>query len=302
MEGGSPVARDIPMEKIATVDGVDVYGTLPDKPDPLWPQGAEPKHLGPTVRKDAAVAAAYGVGLNAWKCSKCGAFLPKSTDDRYCVDCFKTEKQNSAVAQKVNADWMEQSTQLGLALYERQPEETDVEWRIWEAYRRHYPLKMPNWSELAKETGCAPATVVKAAGKWSFRVRLQAWARYTDDTMLEERAAAIKEMNSKQLGMAKTIQDKLKEAIEGLEPALLKPNEIVNLFKIATELERRVVTAMPEKVEGTMLETGSKTEQLTKAEDLSEVVSILTKAGVINLEGKTVGVEQSTRIIVKEND
>lgn len=133
-------------------------------------------------------------------------------------------------------------------------------------------------------------------------MRLQAWARYTDDTMLEERAAAIKEMNSKQLGMAQTIQDKLKEAIDSLEPTLLKPNEIVNLFKVATELERRVVTAMPEKVEGTMLETGNKTEQLTKAEDLSEVVSILTKAGVINLEGKTVGVEQSTRIIVKENE
>jgi len=297
------VAKDnVPMEKIATVDGVDVYGAIPDKPDPLWPQGAEPKHLGPTIRKDAKVAAAYGAGLNAWKCSKCGAFMPRSTDDRYCVECFKTEKQNSAVAQRINADWMAQSQQLGLALYERQPEETDTEWRIWEAYRRHYPLKMPNWSELAKEVGCAPATVVKAANKWSFRVRLQAWARYTDDTMLEERAQAIKEMNSKQLGMAKTIQDKLKDAIECIEPALLKPNEIVNLFKIATELERRVVTSMPEKVEGTVLDTGSKTEQLTRVEDLGEVVSILSKTGVLNLEGRTVGVEQTTRVIVKEEE
>lgn len=283
---------------------VEDNSVMPEMPDPLWPEGAVPKHLSPAARANNAVAKAYGVGdgLVVWHCKKCGTTLNKSSDSRYCVDCFKTEKQNSAVAKKVNADWMEDAAKLGLAIFERQPEETDLEWRIWTTYRDHYPLKMPTWSELAAEAGCSVAAVTRAAAKWSFKVRLQAWARYTDDTLLEQRAQAIKEMNERQLSMAKTVQEKLQEAIEAIDPLLLKPNEIVNLFKIATELERKVVTALPEKVEGTVLETGTKTEQLTKPEDLGEVINILAKTGVFNLPGKAVGVEQTTRILVKEDN
>lgn len=300
----SPISGAIVLEPVGkNDDGIEMYG-VPDKPDPLWPEGAQPKHLGAQMNKDARVAAAFSAALGSWKCSKCGTTLKKSKDSRYCVDCYAKEVQNSALAQKVNANWMEDAEQLGIAIFERQPEENDLEWRIWTAYRAHYPLKMPTWGELAKEVGSSLAIVTRTAQKWSFRARLQAWARYADDSTMQDRVQAIQAMNKKQLSMSQTLLEKLKEAVDNLDPMTLKPNELVNMFKMATDLERRITTALPERVDGTVQDTGRKTEQLTKASDLSEVISILEKTGVLGkTEGsKTVAIEQATRVIVREDD
>lgn len=270
----------------------------PVKPDPFWPTGAVPDHLSPAQLADTKVS--EFVGVDPWTCVKCGTHLNKSSENPdYCVECWKKEANNTALARKVNSSWMEDSDALGLAYFERQPEETDTEWMIWERYRSHYPMKLPTWSELAKECGCSVGLVTRAAQKWSFKVRLQSWARYTDDSMMEERAAAIKEMNARQVGMAKTLQEKLKTAIDSIDPVLLRPGEIVQLLKVSAELERRIVTATPEKVEGTSADVKQRQTNLTKPEDMNEIVSILAKTGV--LPGQGIAVEQTTttRIVAK---
>lgn len=158
---------------------------VPPGPDPFWPKGAEPLQLSPAMRADAAVQEAF-VGVTAWTCKGCGTHLNQSTEDsEYCVPCTKTQAANTTLAKKVNATWMDEAEQLGLALFERQPTETDLEWLIWERYRGHYPMKLPTWSELAKECNTSVAKVTSTSQRWSFRVRMQAWARYTDDDMLE---------------------------------------------------------------------------------------------------------------------
>lgn len=270
----------------------------PVKPDPFWPTGAVPDHLSPAQMADTKIS--EFVGVDPWTCVKCGTHLNKSSENPdYCVECWKKEANNTALARKVNSSWMEDSDALGLAYFERQPEETDTEWMIWEHYRSHYPMKLPTWSELAKECGCSVGHVTRTAQKWSFKVRLQSWARYTDDSMMEERAAAIKEMNARQVGMAKTLQEKLKTAIDSIDPVLLRPGEIVQLLKVSAELERRIVTATPEKVEGTSIDVKQRQNNLTKPEDMNEIVSILAKTGV--LPGQGIAVEQTTttRIVAK---
>ena len=270
----------------------------PVKPDPFWPTGAVPDHLSPAQMADTKIS--EFVGVDPWTCVKCGTHLNKSSENPdYCVECWKKEANNTALARKVNSSWMEDSDALGLAYFERQPEETDTEWMIWERYRSHYPMKLPTWSELAKECGCSVGLVTRTAQKWSFKVRLQSWARYTDDSMMEERAAAIKEMNARQVSMAKALQDKLKTAIDRIDPVLLRPGEIVQLLKVSAELERRIVTATPEKVEGTSLDVKQRQNNLTKPEDMNEIVSILAKTGV--LPGQGIAVEQTTttRIVAK---
>lgn len=280
-------------------DYIDI-GSMPESPDPFWPSGVAPSHLTVAKQQDTELVKQFTeVTGPIWHCEKCGAIQKQSMQDkRYCVDCLPSEAQNSAVAKMINANWMEEAKELGIAIFERQPEETEVEWRIWTAYRNHYPLSLPTWSQLSNETGCAVATIVRAAAKWSYKVRLVAWAQFTDGEMQEKRIAAIKEMNQKQLDMSQTIMNKLKDAIDILEPALLKPNEIVNLFKVATELERKIVSTVEEKVESTALESKSRQLAATKPEDLAEVVQILQKTGL--LDGKIIGVEQTTRIIAKE--
>ncbi len=282
-------------------------GNIPNKPDPFWPEGVEPRHLSNADKKNKAVDAAWkecGVAMVPnWRCDDCGSSVDRSVkDNRYCTKCYLKHVENTKLAQKTNENWMEQAEQLGLAIYERQPEETDNEWLVWITYRAHYPLKMPSWTALSQECDLSVASVTKAASRWNYRARLVAWARQTDDTMQEERIVAIEEMNRRQLTMAKTIQEKLGTAIDRLDPTLLRPGEIVNLFKVATELERRVTMATPEKVESTATEAKSVSKPKTKAEDLSEVLGILQSTGVLqNTGSKVVGVEQKTTILVKED-
>lgn len=279
----------------------------PILPDPLWPEGVEPKHLDPAAKKDDAVKEAWqSVGVDvAWRCADCGITgienrSPK--DPLFCNACYKKRSTNSALAQRTNEGWQEQSEALGLALYERQPEETDLEWFIWNTYRSYYPLKMPTWTALAKKCNCAVATVTRTAQRWSFKARMIAWAHVTDDTIQEQRITAIKAMNEKQLSMSQRLQSKLSDAIDQLDPALLRPGEIATLMKLSTDLERKIQTYVDDKVDSTAQSTKTAAKPKTKAEDLQEVMSILQDTGVMPGGKKVVGVEHKTTILMKEDD
>ena len=272
---------------------------LPTTPDPFWPAGAQPEHLSVEDARNNEIVDRFVDLTTAWKCEKCGTTVGQSNKDpRYCNDCYVLETKNSLAAKQINADWMQQSTECGLQIFERQPEENNLEWLVWTKYREHYPLKLPTWTELAKECNTSVATVTKVAQKWSFRVRIQSWARYTDGSMQQTRIEAIKDMNERQLDMAQKLQQKLQVAIDVLNPALLKPNELVSLLKAATDLERRIAVALPEKVENEAIESSKKNGMPTKVEDLGDVVAILQSTGAF--DGKIIGIEQTTRLVAKE--
>lgn len=272
---------------------------MPDKPDPLWPDAAEPVHLSRKKLEEAKTVGSYMSLKKAdWACAKCGSENnPSPKEPTLCRSCVAVEKQNTALSRKINSDWMDIAKDLGLEIFERQPEETDTEWRIWDAYRSMYPGKLPTYKELEEIVGISQGTIVKAAQKWSFKVRLASWARYADADIQEKRIIAIRGMNEKHISMAETITEKLKTAIEVLDPTFLKPSEIVSLFKVATELERKAVTYVDERVDNMVVETAANSKQLTKPEDISEIVSILQAAGV--LSGKNIGVKQTTEFVVK---
>lgn len=208
--------------------------------------------------------------------------------------------KNSLSASK---DWVDLATDLGLAIYERQPEESNLEWQIWTTYRAHYPGRMPTWTELAKECNCSTATVTKAANKWRFRMRLVSWSNYTDAGMAQERIEAIQEMNRQQLEQARMLRAKVTEALDYLDPATLKPNELATLMKLANEQERRIVEAVPEKVEGQAAITSDAAAESrrTDAANVNEILSIMAAAGAL---GKNIlGVEKQTvtteRVVLK---
>lgn len=272
---------------------------MPIKPDPLWPDAGVPLHLSRKQLEIATVDGAYlSLKKSDWKCEKCGAEENPSKDNpKICRACAALNKQNSSLSMKVNSNWMEIAQELGLEIFERQPEETDTEWRIWDAYRSMYPAKLPTYSELSRMVDMSTGTVVKASQKWSFKVRLAAWARYADADIQEKRIVAIRDMNEKHITMATNITDKLKTAIEKINPDMLKPGEIVSLFKIATELERKAVTYVDAKVDNIVVEAGANSKQLTKPEDISEIVGILQAAGMLN--NKNIGVKTTTEFIVK---
>lgn len=243
----------------------------------------------------------YPVDVVQWKCNVCGATEGRSSvNPELCSSCNKRIAEKNAVEKKTHSNWMEEAKALGIEIFERQPGESDAEWRIWDAYRSHYPNKLPTYSELAKELGCSPATVVKAANVWNYRVRMVAWARYTDAAITEQRKEAIKEMNAKQLEMVKSMNDKITSALASLNPEVMKPNEIVNMAKLALEMERKIKTYVEEAVEQPQQDVAAAKMAEVKKEDLGQIVDILAKMG--KFDNKTVGVETTTRVIIKGDE
>ena len=278
---------------------------MPVVPDPLWPQGALPTHLKKEAAKqekgiiDAAWEAVGVDGHGHWRCAECGSTTQRSIrNPQLCATCYAKAEEQTKLMRRTNEGWMEQAQQLGLALYERQPEETDNEWIVWERYRSYYPLAMPKWSDLAKEVGLSVAFVTKTAQRWNFKARMIQWAKAVDSAGQEKRIKAIREMNAKQLSMAQRLHEKVAAAIDEIDPSLLRPNEIVALAKFGTELERNITTYKEEKVESTAVAAAEQPKQRTKAEDLQEVMAILQQTGVVQ-PGAVVGVEQRTTVLVK---
>ncbi len=277
------------------------------EPDPFWPEGMIPPHLSPAERRDDVLQQTWkekaGVDL-AWRCEECGTQVDRSArEPRLCNRCYIKAKEARALATRTNEGWQELAQSLGLAIYERQPEETDLEWRIWEKYRSYYPLALPTWGKLAEAVGCSVSAVTRAANRWNYRARMVAWAQFADGENQEKRIAAIKEMNAKQLDMSQRLLQKVSDGIDQIDPALLRPSELVNLMKLSVELERKITTYVEEKVESTAVQTQSKEKPKTKAEDLSEVLGILAQTGVLPAadKKKVVGVEQKTTILVRED-
>ena len=105
-------------------------------PDPLWPAEVIPTHLSPADRRDPEVKEAWdkiGIDLD-WRCAECGSTVDRNAKEpTLCNKCYAKKVEARALATKTNEGWQELASSLGLAIYERQPEETDLEWRIWQA-------------------------------------------------------------------------------------------------------------------------------------------------------------------------
>lgn len=305
-EGRAAATREVQKREDRAAEKAEILEAAPVVPDPFWPEGAVPTHLPANARDDAVVDAAWElVGADGkWRCAECGSPTNRSIKNpQLCGTCWQKSVERTELMKRTNEGWMEQAEQLGLALYERQPEETDNEWIVWEKYRSYYPLKMPTWAALARELGVSASFVIKTSQRWNFKSRMIQWAKAVDGDGQEKRIKEIRALNQKQMDMAKRLTEKVSQAIDMVDPALLRPGEIVNLAKFATELERRTTEYIEEKVESTAVETQSTNKIRTKAEDLSEVMSILQQTGVITPGGpKVVGVEHKTTVLVKEGE
>lgn len=273
-------------------------------PDPLWPVDAVPTHLTMEQKRNAIEVGSFVALKEAdWKCERCGREdMPSPDNPRLCKKCAIVDKNTTQLMKKTNSSWMDDAKEFGLEIFERQPEETNTEWMIWETYRNYYPGKLPTWSALAEKCGVSISTVVKASQRWSFKLRILEWARHCDAQSQEDRVLAVKEMNLAQNKLATTMLEKVNEAMEKLVPDLMKPNEIVNMAKLATELQKRTVEAVPEKIQQPgIVDKVSARQEVTRAEDLAEIAEILKRTGALD-GGKTVGIEQSTRIVIRGGD
>lgn len=243
-------------------------------------------------------------------CRHCGQQKPAGKTAGWCIDCEKAYNSRYNYIRQHNSNWMEVAKDNGLDLWERQPGETQLEWTIWQHYRDSYPGAKPSYKKIAAAAGTTYDYVVKVASRWSFNTRMQAWITECDRVTLSQRRQEVLDMNKDHITMATKLRKKMNEAIEAIDPLTLKPGELNGLLKTMAELEKKAhMDSMA--IEGQLSEgfvdheNPNLKKSPTKQNDLSEVVSILLKAGALG-DITQIGVRQTetktTEVVMRDID
>lgn len=238
------------------------------------------------------------------KCVRCGQLKEAHESNTHlCVDCVKAENNRVSFYRQHNYNWIDAAKEADLNIWERQPNETDREYQVWLAYRDAYPSVRPSYRTVAEQLGTTVNVVKKVGQRWSFVARLQAWAKHCDEITTAQRKQEILDMNKKHISMADKLNEKLSTAIDNIDAYSLKPSEIQGLLKLSAELERKIRIEDTVDTSTALMLDDSNPEikkSPTKTEDLTEVLDILSKAGLL---GGTIGVKKTTttEIVVKED-
>lgn len=239
------------------------------------------------------------------KCARCSLIkVPHKTSPHLCDDCVKVEESRISYYRQHNFNWIDVAKEADIPVWERQPAETDREWQVWLSYRDAYPGIQPSYRIVAQSLGTTLNVVKKVGQRWTFPARLQAWAKYCDGLTMRQRQQEILDMNKEHIEMATTLREKLKTAINKINPDSLEVRDIQGLFKLVTDIERKAridnVVVTPVVIEDTNPELK---KSPTKTEDLSTIIKILNGAGVLN-NGSQLGIRQTTttEVVVKDGE
>lgn len=232
------------------------------------------------------------------QCPRCGQLKPAHHIDKHlCVDCANAENSRITYYRQHQDDWIANAKENGIDVWLQQPGETQWEYTVWTAYRDSYPGKKPSYSEVARQLHTTYNVVKKIAQRWSFQLRMQAWMKNCDEITMLQRRQEILDMNKAHIDMAAKLRAKLNSAIDMIDPTSLKPGEIASLARLAADVERkaRIDTVAQEELRGNAFvdtENPDLKKSPTKQADLSEVVSILLKAGALG-DITQIGVRQT---------
>lgn len=224
-------------------------------------------------------------------CRQCGQQkIASRHTPGWCEDCEKAYNNRYSYLRSVNDGWQDVARDSGLEIWEHQPQETQLEWSIWQAYRDSYPGAKPSYKSVACKIGTTYDFVKKVARRWDFQVRMQAWISECDRITIAQRRQEVLDMNKSHIDMARKLRDKLSAAIDLVDPAALKPSELNSLLKTVTDLEKKASLdnvdqelALREAAGALMSDKenpGIKVSQ-TKHDDLGAVINILAQAGVL---------------------
>ena len=237
-------------------------------------------------------------------CRQCGLQKPASRySPGWCEECEKAYNNRYSYLRSTNDGWIDAAKDSGLELYEKQPQETQLEWSIWLAYRDSYPGAKPSYKKVAEVVGTTYDFVKKVARRWDFQVRMQAWIAECDRLTVAQRRQEVLDMNKEHIDMAKKLREKLAKAIDLVDPATLKPGELNSLLKTVTELEKKAALdnvsqeiALRDSVQLSEENPDLKVSQ-TKQDDLGAVLNILMQAGALG-DITHVGVRKTTEVVV----
>lgn len=246
------------------------------------------------------------------QCKQCGQLKPASRyTPGWCEDCEKAYNNRYSYIRMQNEGWMDLAKDADIELWDRQPQETQLEWSIWQAYRDSYPGAKPSYRVVAEKIGTTYDFVKKTARRWDFAIRMEAWISECDRMTVAQRRQEVLDMNADHIDMARRLRDKLSQAIDLVDPRQLKPSDLNSLLKTATDLEKRahldsIVQDEAKHAATALTIIGEDNADLkvseTKKDDLGAVLSILMQAGALG-DVTHIGVRktETTEVLVKDS-
>ena len=242
-------------------------------------------------------------------CRQCGQQKPASRrTPGWCIDCERAYNNRYSYQRQNNGDWPEIARENGIALWERQPGETQLEWSIWQAYRDSYPGAKPTYKGVAEKVGSTYDFVKSVASRWSYNMRMQAWIAECDRITVSQRRQEVLSMNADHIAMAAKLRAKMHKAIDNIDPYELKPSELSGLLKTMADLERKAQTdsmAIEQMQSEGFVDADNPNikKSPTKQQDLGEVLNILLKAGALG-DVTQIGVRktETTEVVVRDTD
>lgn len=211
------------------------------------------------------------------------------------------------ISNNLNYNWVEYAKENEIELYERQTEETDIEWLLWQMYRDQYPMSTPKIAVAADMSNLDLTIAKKIYKKWSYSLRLQYWIEFVDKELVERRRQTAIQMHDKHINMAKNLTDKLDEYIEGLSTEEINVNSLPALMKMATELEKQAridkIDAEDTGKPGIDGDNPMLKKVDVKQKDVTDILQVLKGAGIVGA-GSKIGVEtkDGERIMIENKD
>lgn len=227
-------------------------------------------------------------------------------------------KQAEALSRRedLNKNWVAVAEEVGIPLWEQQPNETVDEFDMWTTYRDLWPTVRPTITKVAQALRVSPNKVMKASRKWTWSARLQAWIREVNAEHTAELRQARRKMVEDQIAIGEKLRSKMLKAVENLDEYDITPGELVQLLKVTQSFEDTARESLDAVERETAADVDStdlfvpddqaaqpSNSRGISAEDAAEVVKILQTAGVLSMPGTKVGVRQTTTTeVVAENE
>lgn len=245
------------------------------------------------------------------KCPRCGQEKEAHHKDTHiCVDCANAENVRLTYYRQHQENWLEEAKEQGIKPWLQQPGETQWEYTIWCAYRDSYPGKKPTYSDIARQLNTTYNVIKKVAQRWKFPVRMQLWIAECDRITMLQRKEEILNMNKEHIDMAAKLRQKIKNAIEAIDPESLKPSEIASLAKLAADMERkaRIDAEAQEEIKNSIIKAdfvGQQSPELKqpKQNNVQQVLQILLQTGAVK-NVSAIGVKETTtrEIVAKDTE
>lgn len=230
----------------------------------------------------------FVMNLQVRECSMChqtkAAVSFSRIDANVCTSCASKAIRQAKIDDE---SWLEQNKQAGIALWEHQPQEPADAFNAWVLYRDAYPKQLST-AVLAEAMDRSTVGINYWRKRWKWEVRWDGWAAEQDRVKIMAHAAELKDMNERQINVAKLLHDKAMNRVIDIDMEEMTPKEVIQWLEVAAKLERTAVVS-----NGEVLKTELSSRVTHKHEDeakvkdgnVAEILAVLQSSGALDTGG-----------------